>query len=159
MPASRNLLLTIVLPAFLVLVVPYFLVGGRMDFLASMTNSWVRMFGLVPFAIGAGLILAGAISGLTGAETGQAPRGPYRFTRNPIMLGVLIAVASQYLLYDWRPILAYLAVIFVCLDCLIRLTIEPRMVERHGAAYRNYLETVPRWIPRRAGARAATSES
>lgn len=159
MPASKNLLVTVVLPAFLVLVVPYFLVGGRLDFLASMTSSWVRMFGLVPFAIGAVLILAGAISGLTASGPGQAPTGPYRYTRNPIMLGVLIAVASQYLLYDWPPILAYFVIIFVCLDCLIRLGIEPRLVERHGEVYRDYLDAVPRWLPRRAPTAAPESSS
>jgi protein-S-isoprenylcysteine O-methyltransferase Ste14 len=157
MPASKNLLFTLVLPAFLVLVVPYFLVGGRLDFLGSVANSWVRMFGFVPFAIGAGLIVTGAVAGLivTGAvadlttsSDAKTSVGPYRISRNPIMLGVVVAVAAQYLLYDWAPILAYLVVLFVSWDCLARFTIEPRMIERHGEAYRAYLETVPRWLPR-----------
>jgi protein-S-isoprenylcysteine O-methyltransferase Ste14 len=148
MPASKNLLFTLVLPAFLVLVVPYFLVGGRLDFLGSVANSWVRMFGFVPFAIGAGLIVTGVVAGLTTSSDAKTSVGPYRISRNPIMLGVVVAVAAQYLLYDWAPILAYLVVLFVSWDCLARFAIEPRMIERHGEAYRAYLETVPRWLPR-----------
>jgi protein-S-isoprenylcysteine O-methyltransferase Ste14 len=68
-------------------------------------------------------------------------------------------VASQYLLYDWPPILAYLVVLFVCWDCLARFAVEPRMIERHGEAYRSYLDTVPRWIPRKSPATTPTPES
>ena len=159
MPASKNLLFTLVLPTALILAVPYFLVGGRLDFLGSVTNSWVRMFGFVPFAIGAGLVLVGAFAGLTASTDDKAPVGSYRFMRNPIMLGVVIAVASQYLLYDWPPILAYLVVLFVCWDCLARFAVEPRMIERHGEAYRSYLDTVPRWIPRKSPTTTPTPES
>jgi protein-S-isoprenylcysteine O-methyltransferase Ste14 len=148
-----------VLPAFLVLVVPYFLVGGRLDFLGSMTGSWVRVFGILPFAIGVGLVLVGAFAGVTASSGAKTPVGPYRVTRNPIMLGVLIAVASQYLLYDWAPILAYLVVLFVSWDCLARFAVEPRLLERHGEVYRAYLDAVPRWLPRRASMAVSGSGS
>lgn len=151
MPASKNLLFTLVLPAFLVLIVPYFLVGGRLDFLGSVTDSWVRLLGFIPFAIGAGMVIIGAVAALTSPD-GEKPVGPYRHTRNPIMLGVVVAVAAQYLLYDWAPILAYLVVLFVSWDCLARFAVEPRMIERHGEAYRAYIDTVPRWLPRIASA-------
>jgi protein-S-isoprenylcysteine O-methyltransferase Ste14 len=152
MSYPQSILSTIILPTFLILAVPYFLVGGRLDFLGSMTESWVRLLGLLPFALGALLVLAGA-AGSPGIGPGSTtPTGPYRFTRNPIPLGVLFAVAAQYLLYDWPAVIAYSGVLYVASDCLIRLKIEPAMLERHGAAYQTYLETVPRWLPRIRGA-------
>jgi protein-S-isoprenylcysteine O-methyltransferase Ste14 len=148
MPASRNLLVTLVLPAFLIFAVPYFLVGGRLDFLGSMSESWVRMLGLPLFTVGVGLVVAGAYSAATSAGVSTGASGLNKYMRNPILLGVLIAVAAQYLLYDWPPVIAYLVVLFVVADCLIRLVVEPRLVERLGAAYQSYLDTVPRWLPK-----------
>ena len=157
MPYSKSVLSTIVLPAFLILAVPYFLVGGRLDFLGSMTGSWVRMLGLPVFAAGLVLVVSGVYSVLGVSEAPITPKGAFRYTRNPIMLGALLAVAAQYLLYDWPPIIAYLVVLFVAADCLIRLVVEPKLVERHGAAYQMYLQTVPRWMPRRGVGNAVAS--
>ena len=157
MPYSKNLFYTIVVPAFFILVMPYFLVGGRLDFLGSMTGSWFRMLGLAPFAVGLVLVLWGAYAALTSPAGKAAPTGAFRYTRNPIMLGVLLAVAAQYLLYDWPPIIAYFVVLSVASDCLIRLTIEPRLAARHGADYQKYLETVPRWLPRPGAVTALSS--
>lgn len=156
MPYSKTILSTIILPAVLVLAVPYFLVGGRLDFLGSMTGSWIRMLGLLPFAAGVCLVLLGArdaMASVMPSAPGQPsfrPIGLYRHVRNPIWLGVLVAVAAQFLLYDWPAIIAYLVVLFVASDCLIRLFAEPRLAERLGDGYARYLDAVPRWIPRRA---------
>jgi protein-S-isoprenylcysteine O-methyltransferase Ste14 len=154
MPYSKNILVVIVLPAFLILVGPYFLVGGRLDFLGSMGDSWLRMLGVLPFGAGVVLVLLGAYSTLVKSDSSPCPAGIFRYTRNPIMFGVLMAVAAQYLLYDWPPVIAYLAVLFVGSDCLIRLIAEPRLLARHGEEYRRYLDAVPRWLPRRETAEA-----
>lgn len=157
MPYSKSILSTIILPAILILAAPYFLVGGRLDFLTSMSESWVRMLAVVPFAVGVVLALFGAWAVLISGTGKATPAGPYRFVRNPIMLGVLLAVAAQYLLYDWPAIIAYLGVLFVASDCLIRTVAEPRLLDRHGPVYETYLETVPRWLPRRRGVNRAIS--
>ena len=154
---SKSVLFTIILPAFLILLVPYFLVGGRLDFLGSMAGSWVRMLGLPLFGAGVILVLLGAGTALVASASANAPAGLFRYTRNPIMLGVLLAVGAQYLLYDWPPIIAYLAVLYVASDCLIRLTIEPRLVASQGTAYQGYLESVPRWLPRWRGGETEAS--
>ena len=156
MPYSKTIASTIILPALLILAVPYFLVGGRLDFLGSMSDSWIRMLGLLPFAAGICLVLLGARDALTStaptasAPGGFRPVGLYRHVRNPIGLGVLVAVTAQFLLYDWPSIIAYGVVLFVGADCLIRLFAEPRLAERLGGDYEAYRDAVPRWIPRRA---------
>jgi protein-S-isoprenylcysteine O-methyltransferase Ste14 len=157
MPYSRNMFSAIVLSAVLVLAVPYFLVGGRLDFLWSMTGSWVRMFGLAPFGAGLILILWAAYSVVMSPAGSKTPAGPFRYTRNPIMLGVLLAVASEFLLYDWPPVIAYLVVLFVGADCVIRLILEPALVARHGDAYQVYFDSVPRWMPRFGGTKIGAS--
>ena len=62
------------------------------------------------------------------------------------MLEVLLAVVAHYLLYNLKPIIAYILALSVGADCLVRLLAEPRMVKRHGVAYQAYIGTVPRWL-------------
>ena len=150
--ASRSPLLILVLPLLLSLVVPIILVGGRFDFLGSMTNSWIRMLGLIPFAAGIGLLVTAIWEIVRAGRTvGPSlaipePSGIHRRSRNPIWLGVLVTLLAQFLLYDWPPLIGYAVVLFVTVDCLLRFVVEPRLVERHGQAYQHYMETVPRWV-------------
>jgi len=75
--------------------------------------------------------------------------GPFRWVRNPIaacvvgmLLGEAIALSSTgvFLLFLASLILAHLQVVMLE---------EPLLEKRFGAAYRDYLNRVPRWIPRR----------
>ena len=153
MPVFGNILLTLLCCTVLVFLVPVFLVGARFDFLGSMTNSWVRMAGLVPFAIGLAVMGAGLFS--RPPRPGRGPTGLCRRVRNPVWLGVLVAILAQYLLYDWPPIIAYGVVLFVVADCLLRFSAEPAGARRSGDAFEAWCATVPRWIPRRRVERPA----
>lgn len=146
MPVFGNIFLTTVLCLALVLLVPVFLVGARFDFLGSMTDSWIRMAGLIPFAAGTVIMAAGLVSRAPDGRRG--PTGLFRRVRNPVWLGALVAILSQYLLYDWLPIIAYAVVLFVTIDCLLRFGAEPVSRARHGSAFDDWCDQVPRWIPR-----------
>ncbi len=148
MPVFGNILLTFACCIVLVFLVPLFLVGARFDFLGSMTESWIRMTGLVPFAAGVVVMGIGLFS--RPPRDGREPTGLCRRVRNPVWLGALVAIFSQYLLYDWPPIIAYGVVLFVVADCLLRFAAEPAGATRSGAAFEAWCETVPRWIPHRS---------
>lgn len=88
-------------------------------------------------------------------------RGPYRWTRNPCYLALLLVVGGEVLfLESW-----HIAVYFVCLASALQLLVvlheEPAMGLRYGAMYEDYLRAAPRWFPRRPKPRdtepAATS--
>ena len=150
MSLPRVLFSTLIVPAVLILAVPTFLAGARFDFLGSMTNSWIRMLALIPFAAAIVLVLVGIWETLRAlpSEAWPHPGGLHRRVRNPIWLGVFLAVAAQYWLWDWPPIIAYLIILFVVMDCVLRYAVEPRLVDRYGASYTAYIDAVPRWIPR-----------
>jgi hypothetical protein len=59
-----------------------------------MSESWIRMLGLPIFAAGVLLVLVGFVGGLVTDANPKTPSGLFRYTRNPIMLGVLLAVAA-----------------------------------------------------------------
>lgn len=71
--------------------------------------------------------------------------GPYRWTRNPMYLGMQTAlIGCAIAINSWSAILA--APLFA--PAVARLVIrweEKTLAARFGAAYRQYAESVPRW--------------
>ncbi len=72
--------------------------------------------------------------------------GPYRFTRNPIYLGFVIAtIAFGVLVGTWWPILLLIPVQFI----VHRFVIKPEeayLARRFGHDYRAYTGRVRRWL-------------
>jgi protein-S-isoprenylcysteine O-methyltransferase Ste14 len=74
--------------------------------------------------------------------------GPYRWVRNPIYLAALLVVGGQAWLFASLPLLEYAAAMAVFFHLFVIGYEEPRLRRRFGAAYLDYLRTVPRWVPR-----------
>lgn len=72
--------------------------------------------------------------------------GPFRFTRNPMYLGILIGVIGLAVVIGTAP--AYLApVVFFLFVNFISIPYEEEKMERqHGEEYRAYKARVRRWI-------------
>lgn len=84
------------------------------------------------------------------AETSLTRSGPYLRTRNPIYVGnTLIGaglVATSGLLWLVVPT----AVWFLVVYAVVARHEEEVLEARYGAAYRRFLDEVPRWWPRRS---------
>ena len=76
-------------------------------------------------------------------------RGPYRYVRNPMISGVLLALAGEALLLVSWPHAAWAALFFGFNATYIPLLEEPGLRRRFGDAYRAYCAHVPRLFPRR----------
>ena len=75
--------------------------------------------------------------------------GPYRYVRNPMILGVATMLAGEALLFGSVALLAWLA-IFVLINHTYFVSMEePGLARRFGEQYDAYKAAVPRWIPRR----------
>jgi protein-S-isoprenylcysteine O-methyltransferase Ste14 len=73
--------------------------------------------------------------------------GAYRFTRNPIVVGVFLILLGESLLY-YSPSLFVMAIIFGLIVSLNIVFIEePELRKRFGVSYEEYLEQVPRFLP------------
>ena len=72
--------------------------------------------------------------------------GLYRFSRNPMYLGVLVFLAGECLLFASLRLAAYSAVIFLAFHLRTVLYEEPALRRRFGAAYDEYCRRVPRWL-------------
>ena len=74
--------------------------------------------------------------------------GFYRYTRNPMYVGVLSVIAGHFLWFGFWNLLIYVVVIFFTFNTFIAYYEEPTLKKKFGASYENYLKRVPRWIPR-----------
>ncbi len=74
--------------------------------------------------------------------------GPYRFVRNPMITGVVTALAGEALFFKSAPLGVWCLVFFAVSALYFPLVEEPGLRRRFGEAYRQYCAHVPRWLPR-----------
>jgi protein-S-isoprenylcysteine O-methyltransferase Ste14 len=84
----------------------------------------------------------------------QPPRtfiaeGLFRFVRNPMYLGVLLVLFAEAIFFHSAWILLYAAMLWLALHAFAVMFEEPQLERHFGAAYRDYRDQTPRWLPRR----------
>jgi protein-S-isoprenylcysteine O-methyltransferase Ste14 len=72
--------------------------------------------------------------------------GPFRFSRNPIYLGLLLAAAGLALMWGTLWGWVGVAVLHALLDRLVIAKEEAYLASRFGAAYEAYRGRVRRWM-------------
>jgi protein-S-isoprenylcysteine O-methyltransferase Ste14 len=79
-------------------------------------------------------------------DTAMVEAGPFRFSRNPIYLGLLLAVAGFAL--RWGDLWGWIGVVaaHLLLDRLVVAKEEAYLAGRFGAAYEAYRGRVRRWL-------------
>jgi protein-S-isoprenylcysteine O-methyltransferase Ste14 len=74
--------------------------------------------------------------------------GPYRYVRNPMMLGAFLILVGEVVIFTSWSLFLYVVVLMVLAYVFVRFWEEPELVHRFGQAYLEYRRQVPRWIPR-----------
>lgn len=78
-------------------------------------------------------------------KTNLIAHGLYRYSRNPIYLGLLISFLGFFLIVPTASSLCCLVLAYPSLEIKIRCE-EQYLLEKHGTSYQNYLNQVRRWI-------------
>jgi protein-S-isoprenylcysteine O-methyltransferase Ste14 len=74
--------------------------------------------------------------------------GPYRYVRNPMIIGAIFVLLGEAVLFNSWPIFMW-AILFVMANMIYFPLVEEKgLKRRHGEAYEAYMAGVPRWIPR-----------
>lgn len=81
----------------------------------------------------------------SGAAPGLVQRGLYRYTRNPIAVGMLLNASGLFLALPNAITFAIVWVVLVILQVRIRVE-EEHMRAIYGAAYDDYGRRTPRWL-------------
>jgi protein-S-isoprenylcysteine O-methyltransferase Ste14 len=74
-------------------------------------------------------------------------RGLYRYTRNPMYVGVLTVILGWAILFHSVPLLSYAACVGVVFHLFAVLYEEPHLKRQFGAEYGDYCANVGRWLP------------
>ena len=72
-------------------------------------------------------------------------RGLYRYTRNPMYNGVILALLGEAWLFRSERILIYAVAVLVAFHLFVVFYEEPALASRFGDEYRVYRAAVPRW--------------
>lgn len=74
--------------------------------------------------------------------------GFYRYVRNPIYVGAFLIFFAHFLWFGYWSLLMYTVLAFIGVHFFIIFYEEPTLKRKFGAAYEEYCQRVPRWIPR-----------
>ncbi len=84
---------------------------------------------------------------LIGEEPPQVVRsGLYRYSRNPMYVGVITAILGQAIVYCSRDIAVYAVIAAFTFHCVVVFLEEPHLIRARGPAYEDYRRRVPRWL-------------
>lgn len=151
----KNLLFTVIVPGTVAVYLPLTIARGR-----------PAASGVV-FAIGVALLGAGAaIYGWCVWDFATFGRGTplpldeprrlvvhglYRYSRNPMYVGVLAAILGWAVVFRSAMVLVYALAVFACFEAFVVLYEEPHLRREFGADYDDYRARVGRWLPRIRG--------
>jgi len=74
--------------------------------------------------------------------------GPYRFSRNPMYLGVITILLGWSALWASPVLVAYAGAVLCAFHLRVILSEEPWALHQFGAEWRAYAARVPRWMMR-----------
>jgi protein-S-isoprenylcysteine O-methyltransferase Ste14 len=74
--------------------------------------------------------------------------GLYHYVRNPMYVGVLMVILGHFFWFGYWSLLLYAGIFLLIVHIFVTLYEEPHLKETFGETYENYLQRVPRWIPR-----------
>ena len=138
--------------------IPYLLSGSR----PLQPDFW--RLGWVPLCLGVAIYLSCFLNflaasgtpapfftrrmrGLIGEEPGGLVcAGLYRFTRNPMYVGMLLVIFGQALLFASSAIALYGLGAWLLVHIGVVRVEEPHLRAKHGQAFDEYCRRVPRWL-------------
>lgn len=151
-------LFTLVVPGTLTIAVPLLIIANRSDL--PVAAPWFHHLGWMPVALGGILVLRCVRDFVVVGHGTPAPvapptalvaAGPYRWTRNPMYVGVVGVLLGEALAMWSVPLLIHALCTWTVMHLFVLLYEEPALTRRFGDSYLTYRRLVPRWIglPRR----------
>ena len=151
----RNLLFTILHPGLVGVLIPYLILRGRgrgffpevwgADHIAGgammLTGSFIVLICIVRFAIEG----KGTLSPFDPTKK-LVVRGLYRYSRNPMYVGMIILLIGEALFWWSSSLAIYAVIVFLAFNLFILLHEEPRCRRVFGTDYDDYRARVRRWL-------------
>ena len=78
-------------------------------------------------------------------------RGPYRYSRNPMYVGVLSVIVGWSVMFGAINLFIYALCVGTCFHLFVVLYEEPHLRRLFGHEYQAYYKKVNRWLPHLTG--------
>jgi len=152
-PILNTAIFTVLVPGTVAILIPRWLLGG----FARPENGALTWLGGLLFALGAATYFRCAWEFAAQGLGTPAPIAPTKFlvttalhrhVRNPMYLGVALAIVGEAALFRSLHVLVYAAVMLTIAHIFVVLYEEPTLARQFGESYEEYRRSVPRWIPR-----------
>lgn len=151
----RNLIFTVLQPGLVAGLFPYLLL--RSDYQAFWPETWAfrQLTGAGLFAFGFVILIVCIVRFATEGRGTLSPvdptkklvvKGLYRFSRNPMYVGVTSMLAGEILFWPSLKLAVYAAFVFAAFNLFIYFHEEPRLRRDFGADYEEYCRRVRRWL-------------
>lgn len=151
----RNLLFTILQPGMVAGLIPWFIARRAFADTFAIPFGIGQYLGITITAIGAGITLhciaRFAIEGRGTLSPADPTRqlvlhGLYRFTRNPMYIGVTLTLVGEAVFTGSASLWIYSGSIFAVFNIYIIYWEEPRLRKDFGSSYEAYCRRVRRWL-------------
>ena len=158
----RGIIFTILVPGTVAGYIPYLLIRNRM---ADLNWGQWHYAGLPIFIIGILIYLITALSFLMrgkgtpaiwfteaiGWLIGKEPvkmvsNGLYKYSRNPMYLGVMTTVLGEAIYFHQTILLRYVVILFIIFHLVVVLIEEPHLAQKFGEEYKQYKKKTRRWF-------------
>ncbi|WP_349431622.1 isoprenylcysteine carboxylmethyltransferase family protein [Methylomarinum sp. Ch1-1] len=147
----KNLIFTLVVPGSVAGLFPWLIVREQ----PIVLNEGVGL--ALIFFITGGILYSYCVWGFAYVGGGtpapiDAPKklvvhGAYRYTRNPMYLGVLAILVGWAVLFQTISLLTYAVCVGIVIHLLVIGYEEPQLRKAFGAEYKLYCSQVRRWLP------------
>jgi protein-S-isoprenylcysteine O-methyltransferase Ste14 len=155
MLALKSIFFTLLLPGTVTVLVPYLVITNRLSG-DPQAGNFIRYFGALPMAIGFAILLKcvwdfaavgrGTLAPVDPPKT-LVVRGLYRFVRNPMYVGVILALSGEALWFlSWELVL-FALLFFGLVHSFVVFYEEPTLRRQFGESYHRYCRSVNRWLP------------
>ena len=149
-----SILVTLLIPLLALLVIPYLFISFDLAIWPQTIGVW-QIIAILLILLG--LILAISVSvvhariGKSSPVPFKSPKkfvaiGPYTFSRNPMYVSMLVVLVGEALLLQAPWLLVFTAIIFLLFYLFVKFNEEPRMIQRFGTSFQDYMKKVPRWL-------------
>lgn len=145
----RAVIAFLALPGMVAFAVPLLLIAP------STRRQELEPWGLVPLGLGVIVLLVTVREFYVAGRGTLAPWSPprtlvtsglYRYSRNPMYVGVLLILSGWAIGFGSWPLAIYAAGVAVAVHLRVLLHEEPFLARTHGDAWTGYRARVSRWI-------------
>lgn len=147
----KNLLFTVLMPGTVAVYVPLLLARNRPP-----ASGLMLVLALAVLAAGAAVYAWCVWDFATFGRGTPAPidapkklvvRGLYRYTRNPMYVGVLTIILGWAAFFRSPSLVLYALAVWACFHLFVVLYEERHLAAEFGSQYEAYRSRVPRWVP------------